>query len=49
MRYLISNKKSGAVFGFEIVAISIGVISKKVINYPDEVFMKGIQEINFNI
>ena len=34
MNYLISRKRSRALFGIGIVAISIGLISKKVINYP---------------
>ena len=49
MKYLISGKRSRALFGIGIVAISIGLISKKVINYPDGSCMKWIQEINFNI
>ena len=49
MKYLISNKRSRALFGIGIVAISIGLISKKVINYPDGGCMKGTQEITFNI
>ena len=49
MNYLISNKRSRALFGIGIVAISIGLISKKVINYPTGGCMKGTQEIAFNI
>ena len=49
MKYLITSKRSRALFGIGIVAISIGLISKKVINYPAGVFMKGTQEITFNI
>ena len=49
MKYLISSKRSRAVFGIGIVAISIGLISKKVINYPGGGCMKGTQEITFNI
>ena len=49
MKYLISSKRSRALFGIGIVAISIGIISKKVINYPAEGCMKGTQEITFNI
>ena len=49
MKYLISSKRSKAVFGIGIVAISIGLISKKVINYPAGGCMKGTQEITFNI
>ncbi len=49
MKYLISSKRSRALFGIGIVAFSIGLISKKVINYPAEGCVKGIQEITFNI
>ena len=49
MKYLITSKRSRALFGIGIVAISIGLISKKVINYPARECMKGTQEINFNI
>ena len=34
MKYLVTSKRSRALFGIGIVAISIGLISKKVINYP---------------
>ena len=49
MKYLILSKRSRAVFGIVIVAISIGLISKKVINYPAGGCMKETQEITFNI
>ena len=49
MKYLISSKRSRALFGIGIVAISIGLISKKVINYPAGDCMRGNQEININI
>ena len=49
MKYLISSKRSRALFGIGIVAISIGVITKKVFNYPTGGCMKGTQEITFNI
>ena len=49
MKYIILSKNSRAVFGIGIVAISIGLISKKVINYPAGDCMKGTQEITFNI
>ena len=49
MKYLISRKRSRALFGIGIVAISIGLISKKVINYPVGGCMKGTQEITFSI
>ena len=49
MKYLISSKRSRAIFGIGIVAISIGLISKKVINYPAGDCMKWTQEKAFNI
>jgi len=49
MKYLISSKRSRAVFVIGIVAISIGIISKKVISYPAGGCMKGAQELTFNI
>ena len=49
MKYLILSKRSKAIFGIGIVAISIGLISKKVINYPAGGCMKGTQKITFNI
>ena len=48
MKYLISSKRSRAVLGIGLVSISIGLISKKVINYPDGGCMKGTKEITFN-
>ena len=49
MKHFILSKKSRAVFGIGIVALSIGLISKKEINYPAGGCMKGTQEITFNI
>ena len=49
MKNLISSKRSRALFGIGIVAISIGLIAKKVINYPTGGCIKGTQEITFNI
>ena len=49
MKYLFSSKRSRALFGIGIVAISIGLISKKVINYPTGGLMKGTLEITVNI
>ena len=48
MKYLISSKRSIALVGIGIVAISIGLISKKVVNYPAGGCMEGTQEITFN-
>ena len=47
MKYLISSKRSRALVGIGIVAISIGLISKKVVDYP--ACIKGTQELTFNI
>ena len=49
MKYLMTSKRSKALFGIGIIAMSIGLISKKVINYPTGGCMKGTQEITFNI
>ena len=49
MKFLITIKRSRALFGIGIVAISIGLISKKVINYPTGGCMKVTEEITFNI
>ncbi len=49
MKYLILSKRSRALFGIGIVAISIGLMSKKVINFSAGGCMKGTQEITFNI
>ena len=49
MKYLILSKRSRALFGIGIVAISIGLVSNKVINYPAGGCMKDTQEITFNI
>ena len=49
MKYLISSRRSRALFSIGIFAISIGLISKKIINYPAGGCMKGTQEITFSI
>jgi hypothetical protein len=49
MKYLFLSKRSRALIGIGVVAISIGLISKKVINYPAGSCVKGSQEITFNI
>ena len=49
MNNLISSKRSKALVVIGIVAISIGLISKKVINYPVGGCVKGTQELTFNI
>ena len=49
MQYLIASKKSRALFGIGIVAISFGLISKKLINYSPGVCIKETKELTFNI
>ena len=49
MKNLILSKRTKALFGIGIVAISIGLISRKVINYPTGGCVKGTQELTFNI
>ena len=48
MQSLLKNKRSKAILGIGIVAISIGAISKKVISYPGGGCMKGAKEMTFN-
>ena len=47
MKNLVSSKRSRALFGIGIVAIVIGLISKKILDYP--ACTKGTQELTFNI
>ena len=49
MKYLISSKRSKALVCIGIVAISIGLIAKKVINYPAGGCVKGTKELTLNI
>ena len=48
MKSFLNNKRSKAIFGIGFIAISIGVISKKVISYPNGECMKGYQKMTFN-
>ena len=48
MKSFLASKRSKAILGIGIVAISIGAISKKVISYPAGGCMKGAQEMTFN-
>ena len=48
MKSLFSSQRSKAILCIGIVAIGIGVISKKVISYPAGGCMKGAQEMTFN-
>ena len=49
MKYLFSSERSMALVGIGIVAITIGLLSKKVINYPAGGCVKGTLELTFNI
>ena len=49
MNYLFSSKRSIALIGIGMVAISIGIISKKVINYPAGDCIEETQELTINI
>ena len=49
MKYLITNKRFRALFCIGIFAISIGLISKKLIRYTNEDCLKRTQELTFNI
>ena len=48
MKSLLSSKRSKAILGIGLIAISIGAISKKVISYPSGGCMKGNQESTLN-
>ena len=48
MKLLLASKRSKAIFGIGIVAISIAAISKKVISYPAGGCIKEPQELTFN-
>ena len=48
MRSILATKRSKAILGIGIIAITIGAISKKVISYPAGGCMKGAQEMTFN-
>ena len=47
MKNLLSINRSKYLFGLGILAIGIGVISKKVISYPTECSPTNNQEITF--
>ena len=49
MKYLISIKRYIALVSIGIVAISVGLISKRVISYPAGGCVKETQELTFNI
>ena len=43
-----SSQRSKAILGICLIAIGIGLISKKVISYPTGGCMKGTQELTLN-
>ena len=45
MNSFLANKRSKAIFSIAVLAISIGAISKKFINYPTGGCNKGIQKL----
>ncbi len=49
MKHLITSKRFKTLISIGIVAISIGLISKKLISYPNGGCMKVTQELTFNI
>ena len=49
MKYLFLSNRSRALVAIGVVAISIGLISKKVINYQAGGCLNGTQELSFNI
>ena len=49
MKYLIQSKRSKAIFIIGIIAISIGLISKKVISFPAGECTKENKELTFYI
>ena len=48
MKSLLASNRSKAILGIGVLAIGIGIISKKVISYPSRGCMKGGQEMTFN-
>ena len=48
MKSIISNKRSKAILVIGLIAIGIGAIAKKVINYPSGGCIKGNQELTLN-
>ena len=48
IKFILASKRAKAILCIGIVAVSIGAISKKIINYPAGGCMKGVQEITFN-
>ena len=47
MKSFLASNRTKALLGIGVVAIGIGAISKKVINYPSGGCIKGTQEMTF--
>ena len=45
MKLLFATKRSKALLGIGVIAVTVGAISKKVISYPTGECMKGNQEM----
>ena len=48
MKSILASKRSKGILSIGIVAVGIGLISKKVISYPAGGCMNGTQEMTFN-
>ena len=48
MKSFLTSKRSKAILGLGVIALGIGVISKKVISYPTGGCMNGTQELTLN-
>ncbi len=49
MKYNIASNRFRALLAIGIVAISIGLISKKLINFPAEGCKRATQQLTYNI
>ena len=49
MKLLFATKRSKALLGIGVIAVTVGAISKKVISYPTGECMKGNQEMTFYV
>jgi len=49
MKSLLSSKRSKAILGIGVIAIGIGVISKKVISFPAGGCIKGGTQMTINL
>ena len=48
MKSIISSKRTRAIVVIGVIAISIGTISKKIISFPKEGCIKGLEELTLN-